>query len=199
MLVNIGIEKNSGEAAAKKRYKNEFNKILNTTTDYITNFYYKADITFLQWRVDQDGDGNYDDSQNLILVKPYNERKKITVQKIWDDSNNSLGVRPEEITVKITGYKNNDTSSTKYEYNLKLNDSNKWKAQTTVIAKVGNTDYINYQVEETGRYYLYVKNYEQAIKDYTKAIELGEKNIAIYYTRGMAYAKLGDYNENKGR
>src|SRR4030043_1570696 len=37
-------------------------------------------------------------------------------------------------------------------------------------------------------------NYQEAVSAYTKAIELGVKDRFVYFSRGMAFKGLGDYN-----
>jgi tetratricopeptide (TPR) repeat protein len=37
--------------------------------------------------------------------------------------------------------------------------------------------------------------YDKAISDYTKAIELNPKHADIYYSRGLAHNKMGQYDK----
>jgi tetratricopeptide (TPR) repeat protein len=37
--------------------------------------------------------------------------------------------------------------------------------------------------------------YDKAISDYTKAIELNPKHADTYYSRGLAYNKMGQYDK----
>jgi tetratricopeptide (TPR) repeat protein len=46
-----------------------------------------------------------------------------------------------------------------------------------------------------GNAYSDLSNYKQAIKDYSKAIELNPKSDISYYNRGIAYYKLGNKNK----
>ena len=46
-----------------------------------------------------------------------------------------------------------------------------------------------------GNTFLSIKKYEEAIADYTKAIELDPKDADAYYNRGGAYKALGKTKE----
>ena len=46
-----------------------------------------------------------------------------------------------------------------------------------------------------GKAYQLTGDVEHAIRDYTRAIELGPVFTVIYYSRGIAYAESGDYEQ----
>jgi len=57
-----------------------------------------------------------------------------------------------------------------------------------IYAQVSAEEYINSGNEKAD-----AGDYQEAIKDYNKAIELNPKDAEAYYNRGLAKVKLGDY------
>jgi len=43
--------------------------------------------------------------------------------------------------------------------------------------------------------YIRLGNYQQALTDYDKAIQLAPKNAVLYKERGLTYENLGDYRQ----
>ena len=80
---------------------------------------------------------------------------------------------------------------------LKANDEEDALAQIEKMVDVGNPNLTKAELAEQylqrGNAYFNLKEYESAIEDYEKTIELNPENVAAYFNRGILYFEQGKY------
>ena len=127
----------------------------NTKFNFYHNLYLRPCFTLKNDIIITGGDGKTEETAYTISDFDFNEKREITIGKIWNDDNNITGVRPNQ--VELTLVANGEETQTK----LIVSEENNWSTTLTDLNKYDeNGNEIIYTVieKEVPEHYIKTEN-----------------------------------------